>query len=155
MRCTSYPVSSCNGPFPLKSSNSSCNACLSKSQGPRNIWGLYTALEVWRVMQALQEAIVTLHTILLNVGGVIYAPHALPSFIQLCIKRFIYFMNQPDVSSVAFFVAKCLALFPWFFLVLSVSFLAAGFYFLFPQTPAQMPIRGIYSAVTLPYLAAC
>ena len=35
--------------------------------------------------------------------------------------------------------------------MLSVSFLAAGF-FLVPQTPAQMPIRGIYSAVTLPYL---
>jgi len=55
-------------------------------------------------------------------------------------------LNQPDVSSVAYFVAECLALFPWF--ILRLYGLVTGF----SQASAQMPPRGIYSNVTLPYL---
>ena len=57
------------------------------------------------------------------------------------------FMNQPDIFGVEFFVAKCLALFPWFFLAVFFVWLQAFF-----QASAQMPTRGIYSDVTLPYL---
>ena len=56
------------------------------------------------------------------------------------------FMNQPDIFGVASFVAKCLALFPWFFKRFLVWLQA------FFQASAQMPTRGIYSDVTLPYL---
>ena len=56
------------------------------------------------------------------------------------------FLNQPDISGVASFVAECLALFPYFFLE-SFSLVSGIF-----QASAQMPPRGIYSDVTLPYL---
>ena len=55
-------------------------------------------------------------------------------------------MNQPEVPSP----------FPLIFLVLSVSFWLQALiyiYILVLETPAQMPIRGIHSAVTLPYLS--
>jgi hypothetical protein len=55
------------------------------------------------------------------------------------------FFNQPDIYGVASFVAECLALFPWFFL--APFGLISGFF----QASAQMPPRGIYSDVTLPY----
>ena len=56
------------------------------------------------------------------------------------------FLNQPDTYGVAYFVAECLALFPWYFL--------ASFWFIlgFFQASAQMSPRGIYSDVTLLYL---
>jgi len=56
------------------------------------------------------------------------------------------FLNQPDIFGVASFVAECLALFPWLFLISFWFF--SGFF----QASAQMPPRGIYSDVTLPYL---
>jgi hypothetical protein len=55
------------------------------------------------------------------------------------------FLNQPGVYGAASFVAECLALFPSF--VLCLFGLVSGIF----QASAQMPPRGIYSDVTLPY----
>jgi len=53
------------------------------------------------------------------------------------------FLNQPDMYGVASFVAECLALFPSVLLIWLQAFF---------QASAQMPPRGIYSELTLPYL---
>ena len=61
--------------------------------------------------------------------------------------RLMTFMNQPDIYGVAYFVAECLALFPWFFL--------ASFWFgfrLFPSFRSDAPRRHIQRCnLTLPY----
>jgi hypothetical protein len=44
-------------------------------------------------------------------------PAGLPTQYEDSLTRLMTFMNQPDIDGVASFVAECLALSPWYFLV--------------------------------------
>ena len=95
-------------------------------------WSLEASsfLTLW--LNCPHEHLVSLHT---QHRLLVFPPQYEDSFADL-------FEPTMYIYGVASFVAECLALFPWIFGLVS------GFF----QASAQMPPRGIYSDVTLPYL---